>query len=103
MKKTIAIAIIILVIILSFITYMQIRETIRYKNQGKQLIEQVENYYKKHSKLPTNIMELGLEPEMGEGPYYEKIDSIKYIIYFNIGFENTFTYYSDLKTWKSNP
>ncbi len=40
---------------------------------------------------------------MGEGPYYEKIDSLKYIVYFNIGFDNTLTYYSESKDWKENP
>ncbi len=58
---------------------------------------------KDYGKLPESVKDLNLAPEMGEGPYYEKIDSLKYIVYFNIGFDNTLTYYSESKDWKENP
>jgi hypothetical protein len=40
---------------------------------------------------------------MGEGPYYEKKDSLNYVVFFNIGFDNTKTYYSETKEWKNEP
>ena len=34
---------------------------------------------------------------MNQGPYYEKKDSVNYIIYFNIGFDEAKIYYSETK------
>jgi hypothetical protein len=53
--------------------------------------------------LPNTVEELGLVEPMNEGPYYEKKDSLSYIVYFNIGFDNTKTYSSETKKWKDEP
>ncbi|HRS68793.1 MAG TPA: hypothetical protein P5288_01280 [Bacteroidales bacterium] len=103
MKKVIIWISTVLIIVAVTIFYMQINENAEYKNKGNKLIERIESYRQRQGELPDNITELGMEPGMGEGPYYEKIDSAKYIIYFNIGFDNTFTYYSDTKKWKETP
>jgi hypothetical protein len=40
---------------------------------------------------------------MNQGPYYEKKDSVNYIIYFNIGFDEAKIYYSETKKWVNKP
>lgn len=85
------------------ISYLRFIENENYKNKGKELIEKIEEYKQKHGKLPENLSDLGVIEAMGEGPYYEKIDSINYIVYFNIGFDNRKVYYSYLKKWVDEP
>ena len=40
---------------------------------------------------------------MNQGPYYEKKDSVNYIIYFSIGFDEVKIYYSETKKWVNKP
>ncbi|MDD3629571.1 MAG: hypothetical protein PHF55_00890 [Bacteroidales bacterium] len=103
MKKVIIGILTVLIIVTVTIFYMRINETAEYKNKGNKLIEKIESYRQRHGELPDYVTELGIEEEMGEGPYYEKIDSVKYIVYFNIGFDNSFIYYSDTKKWEWTP
>lgn len=103
MKKVIIGILTVLIIVAAVIFYMQINENENYKNKGCKLIEKIESYRQEHGELPDNVSDLGMEPTMGEGPYYEKIDSVKYIVYFNIGFDNSLIYYSDTKNWKETP
>jgi len=103
MKKLfISILALVLILIGAFII-LRHSENRHYKNRGKQLILKVENYNKNYGEFPKSVDELNVEPQMGEGPYYEKVDSSKYIVYYNIGFDNTLTYYSDSQTWKESP
>lgn len=39
-------------------------------------------------RLPNTVADLGIVEQMGEGPYYEKKDSLNYVVFFNIGFDN---------------
>lgn len=75
----------------------------KYKAEGAALIEKIEAYKKNYGELPESVSDLNLSPEMDEGPYYEKVDSLNYTVYFNVGFDNALTYYSGSKHWKENP
>ncbi len=103
MKKIIIGISVLVVVFLAVFFYLRSSEAKTYKEEGFVLIKKVETYKKDYGKLPESVKDLNLTPEMGEGPYYEKIDSLKYIVYFNIGFDNTLTYYSESKDWKENP
>ena len=103
MKKIVIGISVILLIVVAVVFYLRSTENQSYKERGNQLIEKVETYKEQHGKLPETVADLDVEPEMGEGPYYEKIDDSKYTVYFNIGFDNTLTYYSDTGEWKENP
>ena len=39
---------------------------------------------------------------MNQGPYYEKKDSVNYIIYFSIGFDEVKIYYFETKNGWTN-
>lgn len=78
-------------------------EDYKYEEKGNLLIKKIETYRRLKNSLPNSLTELGIEEPMNEGPYYEKIDSINYKVYFNVGFDNSKVYYSKLKEWRDEP
>lgn len=102
MKKiVIGISVVLLFAVVVF--YQRSTESQNYKERGDQLIEKVEIYKEQHGKLPETVADLDIEPEMGEGPYYEKLDDGQYTAYFNIGFDDMYAYYSDTGEWNEKP
>lgn len=91
--------------VLGVIAFVLLRnyEESTYEKRGSLLIEKIETYRLIEKKLPNNLQELGFEEPMNDGPYYEKTDSVNYKVYFNVGFDNTITYYSQAKEWKDEP
>jgi len=85
------------------ITYLIISNTNSYIKQGSILIKKVEEYKQQYNKLPKTITDLNIKESTGTCPYYELIDSTKYIVYFNIGFDNSFIYNSNTKEWIETP
>ena len=97
----ILLAISILVIVLSIVLYgLHKKAENDYYERGAQLITKIEKFRNDKKRLPDTIEELGIEEPMNDGPYYEKKDSAKYVVFFSIGFDNTLIYYSDKKEWK---
>lgn len=88
------------ILLFGFVAWLRIQEEYKYKQKGFLLIKKVEGYKNKKNRLPIDLEELGEEEPMNQGAYYEKIDSINYKIYFNIGFDNSFVYYSKSKQWR---
>ncbi len=99
-KKVILIVLMLILAILSIVLYLRQREDKKYEECGNVLINKIESFKKQKGYFPFSVSDLGINEEMGEGPYYAKMDSITYIVYFNIGFDNTKTYYSKLKKWQ---
>lgn len=95
--------IVLLVLAFSLVLYFRYVENKKYEKQGIELVIKVEEYRKQNSRLPNSVTDLGLAEPMGVGPYYEKKDSLNYVVFFNIGFDNTKTYYSKTKEWKDEP
>ncbi len=102
-KKIILAVATVLVLGASMFFYFRHAENKKYEKQGLELVSKIEEYRQHNNRLPDNFSELGLIEPMGEGPYYEKKDSLNYIVFFNIGFDNTKTYYSQTKKWKDEP
>ena len=63
-----------------FLYWMIYLQETSYEKNGDLLIKQIETYRKIENKLPDNLNDLGIVESMNEGPYYEKVDSINYII-----------------------
>jgi hypothetical protein len=102
-RKLIKIGLIIVVIsiiICVLLYWLNNAENNYYQKRGKLLIDKIETFRQIEKRLPDNVIELGLEEPMSAGPYYEKKDSVNYIIFFTIGFDNAKIYYSDKKEWK---
>lgn len=66
---------------------------------GEKLIEKIETYRSVNKKLPETLSDLNEPESMGEGPYYNKIDSDKYEVTFCFGFDDYMTYDSGKKKW----
>lgn len=99
-KRIIIFISIVIFIIFSLFISMRYIENNDYKKKGMKLIIQIEKYKKLNNHLPNSISDLDILESMDEGPYYEKEDSINYIVFFNIGFDNTKKYYSRTKQWE---
>jgi len=83
--------------------WLRYNEDNQYEKRGKELISKVEEFRNREGRLPNTISELGLIEPMNEGPYYQKKDTLHYVVFFNIGFDNLKTYYSETKKWKYEP
>lgn len=67
--------------------------------QGNELAAKVEEYKKNSGKLPSRLKDLDIKETM-EGPlFYEKKDSVNYIIWFGTTLGESMIYYSDTKEW----
>jgi len=99
--KVITIIVSILLIIVILMYGLKIREKNNYLKRGYLLINKIETFKNKEKRLPNSVKELGNEEPMDEGPYYEKRDSTRYVVFFNIGFDETLIYYSDKKEWEN--
>jgi len=104
MKKIVISLIIGIVAIFGAIYVFNRLENSSYKSEGENFISKIEDYKKNKGKLPETINDLDeSNKEMGEGPYYRKIDESTYNVYFNIGFDNQIIYDSKTKKWKDSP
>lgn len=103
MNKTIRYIIGLVVLVLAIIFILRLSENRSYKVEGQALVEKIENFKEMKGKLPDSISELGIDSEMGEGPYYKKESDSTYIVYFNIGFDNSLVFSSNTKKWIEKP
>lgn len=70
--------------------------------QGDKLITKIEAYKKRTGNLPSSLQELGIK-ETEEGPfYYQKKDSVNFIVWFGTSLGESKTYYSDSKKWEAH-
>lgn len=103
MKKAIITILTLLTVTICIYWFFSSNEINNYRQKGENLIKIVESYKVENGKLPNTINDMEFNQEMGEGPYYEKIDINLYYIYFNIGFDNKYIYRPDVKLWKKEP
>lgn len=95
--------IVVCAVLVAVVFWLRNEERQDYEERGEYLIENVEQYRIRYGRLPESITALDEEPEMGQGPYYEKLDSATYAVYFCIGFDNTLTYHSNTQEWIDGP
>lgn len=68
--------------------------------KGDAVVQKVEAFKKENGRLPNSRSEMGLTDSETSQPFYEKRGEDNYVVYFNIGFDNTKAYYSDSKKWE---
>jgi|Laugresbdmm110sn_2_1035109.scaffolds.fasta_scaffold00042_17 hypothetical protein len=93
----------ILIFLFSFwFFYLRTEKENRLIIQGNEIIEKVEKYRIKYKKLPNSLPDIGIEIIDENNPplYYEKKDSLNYIVWFAKSSEEVKTYYSDTKKWE---
>lgn len=83
------------VFILSFIGQRE-RKLIK---EGNKIVEEVEKFKEDNGRVPNSLSEIGYQENM-EGPlYYEKRDSVNYVLWFGTSLGESVTYSSTLKEW----
>ena len=102
-KKTILSILIVISILISVIICFRYIENDNYLKRGDELINKIELYRKQYNMLPEDISELGVKESMSDGPYYEKQDSMHYVVFFTIGFDESKVYSSETKKWGNEP
>ena len=65
----------------------------------QELIKRIDYFYQKKSRLPDSLDELSIGKYVNIGLYYRKIDSSTYTISIDIGCNEKYVYYSNLKQW----
>ena len=90
----------ILIIIFVLLYWLNNAENNDYQKRGQLLIDKIEIFRQTENRLPDNLTKLGIQEPMNSGPYYKKKDSVNYIVFFTIGFDNAKIFYSDKKEWK---
>ena len=70
------------------------------RRQSEAVIQKIENFRKKHHRLPESLSEMGI-PESEEGPiYYRKVDETKYRVRFGTTLGESVIYDSDKRFWE---
>ncbi|NRT14667.1 uncharacterized protein YxeA [Flavobacterium sp. 28A] len=100
MKKIIISILTILTIIISVYFFLKHEENNSYEQKGNKMVMQIYEFKKNHNKLPNSISDFKADTEMGEGPYYEKLDDSTFIVFFNIGFDDKIIFNSNYKKWE---
>jgi hypothetical protein len=98
-KITISILIILTIIVIVFL-FLRHEELSSYKEKGNKMVRQIYKFEKINHTLPNSISDFQVDTEMGEGPYYEKLNDSIFIVYYNIGFDDKITFTSNKKTWE---
>ncbi len=83
--------------------YLKDERELRLTKEGDALVQKVENYRAINGSLPISIEQLGIKviDETNPPLYYEKRDSISYVIWFSMGAEEIKAYYSKSQKWEN--
>ena len=67
--------------------------------KGDELVLKIENFKTENGFLPSDLEDLGIEETL-EGPlFYEKVDSVNYVVWFGTTLGESMIYYSDTQEW----
>ena len=101
MKKIYIYIIIICITIFSSIFFLRNKEYHNYVKKGNKMINKVYQYKKEYNKLPDSTSNFTVNTEMGQGPYYEKLNDTTFIVYYNIGLDHDqLIFNSSTKEWE---
>ena len=70
--------------------------------EGNIIVQKVEAFNKQHQRLPNSLEEIGIAIKSETDPplYYQKRDSLNYILWFGTSLGESKIYYSDSKKWE---
>lgn len=88
------------VIIIAIYFFLRFQEFNSYTKRGDELISKINKFEKIENQLPNATSDFKVDIEMGEGPYYEKLNDTTFIVYFNIGFDDKIIFNSNKKKWE---
>ena len=101
LNKIFLVAIILIIFSASILLYMHNHWLENRIKKGNKVKEKVEVYKIKNGRLPNSLTDIG-EIDSEEGPiYYDKVDSITYMISFGLSLGESETYSSKTKKWEN--
>ena len=65
--------------------------------RGNMIVQQIDNFNQKEGYLPNSLDDLGIKDE---NLFYNKWDSMHYMVWYGASLGESITYYSDSKKWK---
>lgn len=68
--------------------------------EGDALVQQVEEFKKRNSRLPESLGELGLKEDESGPVYYAKTDSSSYMVWYGTTLGSSRTWDSKVGVWK---
>jgi hypothetical protein len=81
--------------------YLKDERENRLIKEGNVIVEKVEEFRQKNSRLPKSLEEIGLKEEEGaDALYYDITSTTNYMISFGMSIDYNKTYYSDTKQWE---
>jgi len=81
--------------------YFRVSREEKLIEKGNLIITKIERFKAAFNKLPNSLEDVGLKEELGvDALYYQKKDSINYILSFGTILGESKIYYSDTKTWE---
>jgi hypothetical protein len=97
-KKLLTILSLLITFVLIYIFFLRSNGEIVLLEKGNTVIEKIENFKSRNGYLPSNLLDI---KETEEGPiFYERKDSLNYIVYFGTSLGESMIYYSDSKKWE---
>ena len=100
-KKTIIIPICLLIMPLAYyFFFLRDQRDNRLMREGDELVKKIEGYKSTFGKLPNSLQDIGITQKEEDSLYYDKKDSIKYIIWYGTSLGESKTYYSDSRKWE---
>lgn len=81
--------------------YLRTARENRLMKDGNVLVSEIEQFKVEYKRLPSSLKEIGIEEQDGKDAlYYDKKDSLHYIVWFGVSLGESKTYYSDSKQWE---
>jgi len=71
----------------------------RLANRGNEIIDMIEAYRSKEGRLPNSLREVGVEGEVEL--FYNKWDSVNYMVWYGTDLGESVTFYSDSRKWET--
>lgn len=68
-------------------------------NKGIGLVSKIEKFRTENGYLPDSLEVLGIRETLNGSLFYDKVDSVNYMVWFGTFLGESMIYYSDTKDW----
>ncbi len=97
MKRVLAVVVLLTgLLIASFFLYRNYKDN-DLISRGNLVIQNIEDFRQKKGRLPNSLDELGIHDDE---LFYNKWDSVNYMVWYGTSLGESVTYYSDTKKWE---
>ena len=103
LKKIFVGTVIVLAVAIVFVLVMQKLEVYKMEKEGNSIIIKVEEFKRIYGRLPNSRSDMGLPDSESIKPQYIKQNDTDYEIFYPIGFDDGYVYYSKTKKWGDYP